>query len=206
MGVVAGVPFVVIDTVQNSDEGVAARAENVIEVAAELFGGDFPGVTRTDGGDAVGEDNSALETIEERIELEAVQIEIIPGQIGKFVLPGGKVSLESEVVDGQTGSGRADPAFREFLMQDQDGNQCGLPIVDMNDFGLPRQISGEVDGALREKNEALGVVGIIDAIFGVKRGAIIKARLIDEVDRHTRAVRGGPDLGTLAMAAQRHCK
>ena len=73
VGVVPGIPFVIVDTVQNADHPVSALAQRSFQAHAERRLADFSSVGRTDRGHAVG----VLETRFQRIDGAAREIILI---------------------------------------------------------------------------------------------------------------------------------
>ena len=63
-------------------------------------------------------------------------------------------------------------------MADYQRHQAGLPVVDVYQLRLARQITGKVRDGFGEENEPFGVVRVIDAFFLVQFGAVEKIRLM----------------------------
>src|ERR1700755_3191358 len=61
----------------------------------------------------------------------------------------------------------------------QNRNERGLPVVTVDEVGLPEMFC-DFDGAAAELAVALGVVRIVAAAFAVDAGAVEVLRIIDE--------------------------
>ena len=110
----------------------------------------------------------AFQAVQELEILQAFGVEIIGRQIGQVVGAARKNPLIRQVVNGEAHRGCVPPPFRARLMQDQSWHESGLPIVDMHDFRLPRQIARQMRHAFRKENKPLAVVRVIRAILLVK--------------------------------------
>src|SRR5882672_12131137 len=139
--VVHGVPLVRINAIQDAAQIRLPAAKHVVETTTQFFGRDFARIARADGRDDVGKNNSGLEAIEQTVELNSVHVKIVRWQIGEGILAGTEQSLIRQVVDGQAGSRRSPPPFPLFLVSNQKRNQSHLPVVDVYQFWLPRQIT-----------------------------------------------------------------
>src|SRR5882762_7982912 len=88
-------------------------------------------------------------------------------------------------------------------MQNQNGNQSSLPIVNMHDLRMPRQKSGKVNGRFGEEDEAFAIIGVVDSVLGIESGPIVVAWLLNEINGHPWAVLQRPNVGALAEGTQR---
>ncbi len=201
--VVRRVPFLVIDAVEDSRQRGLALPQNRVQAATEGRRRDFTGVTRTDRGDDVRENDACLQAAQEAVKLHAVRVEIVGWQVGELVKLAGKVSLITEVVDGQAGARHPAPPFGQFLVQYEDRRQRGLPILHVDDFRLPGQVARQVGHAFGKENETLRIVRIFLAILQVQRAAMIIPRLLDKIGRHSGSGFEGPDFGLHPLPAHR---
>ena len=196
-------PFRVVHAVEEADEGTLAPAQDPIQPAAQRFGHDFAGVTRTDSGDRVGVANARFEAVQHAVELDAVGMEIIPGQIGQLVSGTGKHPLICQVVNGEAGLGGGPPPCPFSFVFDQQRHQAGVPIVRMHQFRLPGQVAGELSDAFGEENESLGIVRIIGPLFLIQTGAAIKFRLTKEINCQVRLAFAFENFGLNPARSQR---
>ena len=201
--IVGGLPFVVIHTVQNADQMMITTAQQALESAAKFRRGNLPGVSRADGGHGVREKNSRLQTVELAVKLRAFRFEITPRKIRQRELRHRKLPLIRQVVNRQTGARRVGPATGIFFMLDQQRHQPDMPVVNVDKLRLPRQVPRKMHRRLGQENKSLGVVVIIKAAVGIKSRALIKLRLINEVNRQAGNRLQGADLSLNAPSAQR---
>ena len=68
-------------------------------------------------------------------------------------------------MDSEASSRQVCPPFSQPLMLHQKRHEGDLPIMHMNHFGLPGQKTGQMCHALREEDEALCVVRIINSVL-----------------------------------------
>ena len=177
------IPFLVVHAVENSKKPVLPPAQKPVQAAAEFLRRDFARITRADRGDDVGKSDSGLETIQLAVKLRAFDREKFRRQIGQRKRVRRENALIGEIVNGQAGRRRIPPPFRALLLQHQRRHQAGLPVVDVHHVRPPRQIAREMRDAFGKENKPLGVVGIADVVFLVKSGAMVKFRLVNEINR-----------------------
>ncbi len=169
-------PFLVFDPVQNAGQRGLPFAQPVIKPKAEFRRCDFARVTRTDRRDGVAISDAGLEAVEQAVEFHAVQVEIIRRQVRQFIARGRKQSLIGQVVDCEAGAGTVPPPYRQLLVLHKERHQPAHPLEEMDELLLPVQVMGKQRNGLREKNETLGIVGIIHPGVLIQPGAQIKFR------------------------------
>ena len=96
------------------------------------------------------------------------------GQIGEREVRGGKGSLISRVVQGEHG------AEGKPLLAHQGGNQCGLPVVEVQYRGAGLEALGQFDDGPREKDEPHRVVGVGGGGVPVNAGPAKEGVVVDE--------------------------
>ena len=96
---------------------------------------------------------------------------------------GGKNPLIAEVVDGQHVLRPAKRGIRAERLAQIWSQQARLPIVRVKDVGA-ENVPRDPERRLVQQREADVIVGIIDAVFAVDAGTIIKRRAIDEKIPH----------------------
>src|SRR5207244_647728 len=98
--VVQGIPFFVINSVENAGQHVLAIAQKAIEAATELLGSDLQRIARTYSREKIGEGDAGFEAVHLVVEFKAFGVEVSPRQVGKRVLAGRKNSLVGKVMNG----------------------------------------------------------------------------------------------------------
>src|ERR1043166_3914416 len=71
-------------------------------------------------------------------------------------------------------------------MMKKQSSKAGLPIVQVQQLRLPWQVQRQMRSGFGEKNKTLGIIRIIDPILLVKSRALIKIRLVNEVNGQAR--------------------
>ena len=118
-------------------------------------------------------------------------VEGMRGQAERAEERGGKMSLKREIVDREYG-----PRPRAAVVMEIGRRERGLPVVGMNDFGdetLDRA-AADVGADARQRGEALGVVGPVEAVgaeIGIARPVVEMRRFEHEEVEPGRAARRG---------------
>src|SRR5262245_9563660 len=128
-------------------------------------------------------------------------MEIVPGQIGEFIVAPREIALIGKVMDGETARGRRRPGSERALEEDQQWDEGGLPVMNVDYLRLPRQVTGQMRHAFGEEDEPVRVVRVIPAALAVESGAVIEFRTIDKVDREPFAGFVDPDLSAETVPA-----
>src|SRR5947207_333096 len=76
----------------------------------------------------------------------------------------------------------------------------------MHDLRFPCQITREMGYSFGKKNESLRIVWIINSLFPVQFWAVIKQRLVNEVNGQAFAWLQGPDFGLSAIGTEGQIK
>ncbi len=198
MAVGLRVPRVVVDAVEDADDVAAAVAQRAVEALAPLRRLDLAGVARRDRGHEGGVVDAALEEVEVVERLQAAGVELAPGELRLVVLGPGEPALVRHVVDGEDrGGGGGGRAGLERVQVD--GDEPGLPVVDVDDVGHPAQRAAEAERAAREQRVAGQVVEVGAARVAVDAVAIVEGVVLQQVDarvaaREARLPHGAPRL------------
>src|SRR5205814_4779193 len=100
-------PFVVIHPIEDSSHGGSALAQHAFQPESIFGGMDLLAVLAADGGDEVGEGQSAFEEVDLAIKLQLVYGEKVPGKIEERNHFWRKQSLIAHVMDGEKRTGVA---------------------------------------------------------------------------------------------------
>src|SRR5512133_2806030 len=100
-----GIPFVVIDSIEDADQTRTPVAKDRIEVGAEGRGLDFPRVGRRYRGQPVGRAETRGKKVEIRTLFETGRGEKFPGKADRRKATGWIDTLVAEIVDGQHACG-----------------------------------------------------------------------------------------------------
>src|SRR3954463_2700378 len=95
--VVGGIPFLIINTVENAHQFATAIEQHSLKATTEFRSRDFLSIPRADRGEKIGKSNSCFEAVHLAVKLNAFGIEIVPGEIGQKILVRRKHSLISEI-------------------------------------------------------------------------------------------------------------
>ena len=127
------IPDVQIDAVEYAAELVGMGAQHPVEAVAETGGLNLLGVGGADGGDPVGEHDTALEHGKVAEELQGFGGPPFGGQVQAAEFLVGKHAAVGQVVD-RVHAGRG---VRRQL--EQGGQQAGLPVMGVHHVGFPVQ-------------------------------------------------------------------
>src|SRR5262245_55124899 len=133
------VPFLIIDSVQNSDQRIPPAAQHSVQAPAKLLSRDFTGVSRTHCRYPVRVNDPGFETIHPAVKLDPFGMKIIRRQIRQAVLRWRKMPLVGKVVNCETSSGSVPPPFTDLLMLDEKRYEPRLPVMKMHNIRPERQ-------------------------------------------------------------------
>ncbi len=209
-----GVPLLVVEPVQDPYQVVLSRLQHTVQTAPHLRRADLAAVVFRDGADYVGGEDTCLQEVDLAVELKPVDGEALLGEPhgGEFLA--GEEPLVGEVVDGEDDPGPCEEGIVLALVLQVVRDECGLPVVAMDDVGPEVHLFQELQNAAAEKGETLGVVGVVAAGGAVKLVAREVLLVLDEIDRYLaqRRLAQEPffldavhhDRGALAPLAYRH--
>ena len=160
------VPDAGIDAVQDAAQVAGAVAQQGGEAVAEMLVLDFAGVGRADGRQLRGQLQAGFQEGKLAVVFDVVEAPGMLGQAERAQHVAAETPLEGDVVYGNDTGGAA------FVVQ-PGGGKGGLPVVAMNDIGLPGERRGglaEQGGNTRQQVEAAaaafgGVADLDDALL-----------------------------------------
>src|SRR5438552_12479356 len=135
ISVVESVPFLIIDAVQNPHQCIGSLTQHSIEAAAKRRRSNFTRISGAYSGDNIRVSDAGFQAVHISEEFHTVEAKIIQRKVSETIRAAGKVSLESQVVDGEAGSRQVRPPFSQPLMLHQKRHDGDLPIMHMNHFG-----------------------------------------------------------------------
>jgi len=171
------IPGCIVHAVEDAEEVRGAVAEHAVEPGPEFLSLDLAGVRLAHRTEDVGEVQAALEQVHLSPELQPPRREHRRGQPRERKLLGREESLVGEVVDREE-RGRA-PA----LGGEDDRDERGLPVVAVDDVGLPALRADPLQQRAGEERETGEVVVVVMARFPIEPRAIEQRGLIDEPER-----------------------
>ena len=176
----AWTPFTVVDAVEDAEQPLLTRAQQRVESHAESLGLDLACVSRADGRDRVGVDQSGLEEVDSA-GVQVVLVEKVgPGSEPEFVDDRGiENSLVADVVDRQQVSAGVEQAVPLVSRARLERQEAGVPIVGVEYVGAPLQTLARVQHRTRKEREA----PVLVAVVGIDPVAVVQRGAVDEVDR-----------------------
>ena len=134
-----GIPDFVIEAVEDAAEFSVVHTEDALEAHAEMTMTDFVCVSWRDGGDKIGIHDTAFHQVDSTVAVVVSQA--ITGENMGWVQTNlaedvfTMDALMSQVVQGEADS-RVAHAKMLINFVKEDGNECGLPIMTMDDVGM----------------------------------------------------------------------
>ena len=135
-------------------------AKETIQAEAVLRRLNLARVGFTDGADSIAPRDTAFQEVDLSEELELLRIEQAPIETNGWKRLGAEDALIAKIVDGEQRLHAAKSRVAGEVLAHVNGNERGLPIVTMDDFG-PEQIARDGDSRHRKHREAQVVVGKI---------------------------------------------
>ena len=148
-----------VDAVEDAGQLVAAGAQQAVQTLAVEGGLDLVGVAGADGGQLVGVDEAGLHVVGATVALQLVAGEQAVAQAQRVLhVLDGEDALVLQVVDGEDRLDVAVEGEVGVLNLEQRGDHAGLPVVAVDDVGLPVQVRERVDDGAAEEAKALVLV------------------------------------------------
>src|SRR5262249_40656660 len=152
-------------------------------------------IGRADRGREVGKDNAAFEKIQVSVELELPMVKEPPGESGQMHVPMPKHALIGKIVNSEEGSSERKTSTLPVQLLEVNRYQSALPVIDVEDVGLPLHSSQALQDGPTKENETLAVIRIVRSraiglCFLVKSPAKPRIiafeiiRLLHQVDGH----------------------
>ncbi len=177
--VLLGTPDGIVRAIQDAVQAIGAILDYAFEAAAVLRGLNLLRVLGTDGGEVVRIDQAALEEIHFAVEFHRVHAKQAGVEAKFWEHDAGKCAVVAHVVNREDDRQTGERGIAFVLRAEKHGNERDLPVVAMDDVGLPAALREFHDGA-GEFAEARGVIGIVFAAYTVKLLAIEVFRIVHE--------------------------
>ena len=156
-----GVVDIIVDAVDDAEELLAALAQKPLQMLAVVVVLNLLGVGLADGRYVVGIDDAGLHKVDRIEELKIAVVEILPVKpehIRHDIL--GEDPLIFQVVNRKQ---RLDPCIARIihvLQFEEHGDECGMPIVRVDDVRPEIKCRQEIEDGAAEEREALGIVRV----------------------------------------------
>ena len=180
VAVVAWIPLLVVDAVQNAGHGAAALAQAVLQPHAVLIRADLARMRRADRGDGVGIQDAVAQGVDPPGgEVRLVQ-EAAPARQPEIGNPGRREdALIADVMDRQHRAGRREQRLVLPGRPEEQRRKGGVPVVAVQNLRRPPRALAGGERRAREGEEAQVLVGIA----GVQGGARIQRGAVDQIRR-----------------------
>jgi hypothetical protein len=186
--IVARIPFVVVDAIEDSDQRGGASAQHLVQSHAVFGGADLARVRRTDSGDGVRIHAAVLE----RVDATGAQIILVQqvgvvaeGQIGDR--GGRELTLVTDVVDREHRAGIGEQLIPAVQRTQQQRSESGMPVMAVQDLRTPGQVLAALDGDARQGEESQVLIGR----KGIDRLPRVQRRAVDQVHLRLRTGQRG---------------
>src|SRR5262249_47559342 len=176
VGIRIRIPLPDIDTVWNPSEPISETSQHTIQPKAKFWCQDFSCVSRTDRGQRIGEDNSSLEEVHGAVKLQRTW------GIQRRVKAGSRESgprektLIAQIVEGQNNPSTLCVAPLSFDRLEVDGAECRLPVVKMENIGLPAVLFLEkchpLENRTTEICKSIEIIRVVDPLLLIESHAI----------------------------------
>src|SRR5438105_2297760 len=127
------IPLIVIDSVQNADDVIAAVPEDAVETKPEFRRLNFASVARADGRNQPAEHQAAFEVTDSAPVLEGIDAHQIPPETEARQPARIEDALVGEIVDGEYRRHVRERGRRASCPQQQ-RDETRLPVVSVNDI------------------------------------------------------------------------
>ena len=164
VAIVRGVPFVIVNAVEDAGERRLSLAQQTFETETQFWRRDFSRISRAHRSDGVRVSDARLQRIHLTVEFDAVRGEIVPRQIRQRVAIRRDNSLVSEIVKRDARPRRRSCGRLLRLMMNKKHGRRRLPIMDVDQLRFPIQVKSQVRSGLRKINKPFGVIRKINAV------------------------------------------
>ena len=180
--IVAGIPYVVIDPIDDALDPIGFGSEQPVKPAAMHRLLDLARVRRTHGGDHVGKGYSGLKKVQIPKKLHLLPVEVLPVHVGQRHIGPPESTLIRQIVNRHDRCAMAIPPISAIKSPMECGDQPRLPIVAMENVDRQSKPFDGFHHGSRKERKPLAIVPVIAMRVAIEIIAIEVKRLIDEVD------------------------
>src|SRR5208337_4783608 len=157
-------------------------AQYAVEARSELGGLDLLAVSLAHRVEEVGKDDAPFQENDLSVELQKGGREIFPAHVEEVPVEVPEKPLITEVVDGKEGGDPREEGVLPVEGVEESGHEGGLPVVAVDHVGHEARCPYRLQDALREEDEALGIVYVIAVLRAVEVVPVIVFVIVLEVD------------------------